>query len=105
MNLIEIKIIIKDRKEEENINVDLDVEKINEELKQLKHLIKQRNEEFEILNKEYNKIKDEYYLLNNKYKDNLLEIERNKIYPNGAQDKNYEILFNKYQKLKKENEI
>jgi hypothetical protein len=96
--------ILKDRKEEENINVDLDVEKINEELKQLKHLIKQRNEEFEILNKEYNKIKDEYYLLNNKYKDNLLEIERNKIYHNGAQDKNYEILFNKYQKLKKENE-
>ena len=83
---------------------ELDTEKINEELQQLRKLVKMRNEECDEIIEKYNLIKEEKKILNNDLNDMKLELEKNRglgIIPDYKKNELYE----KIDKLKKENKI
>ena len=64
-----------------------DTEKINEELQQLRNLVKTRNEECDEIIKKYNMLKEENKILNNNLKDMEFELEKNRFIPSSVYKK------------------
>jgi hypothetical protein len=103
-----IKNIVNEREKnlESKINEEYDepdTEKINEELQQLRNLVKTRNEECDEIIKKYNMLKEENKILNNNLKDMEFELEKNRFVPSSDYKKIE--LYEKIDKLKKENKI
>jgi hypothetical protein len=103
-----VKNIVNEREKnlESKINEEYDepdTEKINEELQQLRNLVKTRNEECDEIIKKYNMLKEENKILNNNLKDMEFELEKNRFVPSSDYKKIE--LYEKIDKLKKENKI